>query len=61
MRWKRLSELILREVVSWLQVGAHCGLCGDWMEHELTYKQWPYSVCDTCKGNSILADIMEGK
>ncbi len=44
----RIRRWILALVVTQLQVGAHCGLCGKWMELELTYRDWPISVCQTC-------------
>ena len=46
-RW--LKYWLLGVIVAELQVGAHCGLCGDWMERELTYRDWPWSVCQKCK------------
>ena len=57
MKW--LRDRILREVISWLEVGAWCGLCGNWMEHELTYKQWPYSICNKCKDKYELSEILK--
>lgn len=44
----KLVEWILVQVVTRLQIGAHCGLCGAWMEHELIYRDWPWSICATC-------------
>ena len=46
IRW--LKNWILEIVVMRLQVGAHCGLCGAWMEHELIYRDWPWSICSKC-------------
>jgi hypothetical protein len=54
---KRLRYWILTVVVVGLKIGAHCGLCGKWMENELTYRDWPISVCYECAHT----DILEGK
>jgi len=43
-----IRRWILALVVTSLQVGAHCGLCGAWMEHEIIYRSWPWSVCAKC-------------
>ncbi|KKL25019.1 hypothetical protein LCGC14_2409520 [marine sediment metagenome] len=45
----RLKRWLLALVVVELTVGAHCGLCGKWMEHELTYRSWAISICEKCK------------
>ncbi len=58
MGW--LREWILDVVVGGLQVGAHCGLCGDWMESALTYKAWPFSVCRKCIIGNVLAEDEAG-
>ena len=44
----KLKSWVLKIIVAELQVGAHCGLCGAWMEHEITYKAWPWAVCKKC-------------
>ena len=31
-----------------LQVGAHCGCCGEWIAEEIVPKDWAWSLCDTC-------------
>ncbi len=31
-----------------LQVGAHCGCCGNWMDKEIVPKENTWSVCDIC-------------
>ena len=54
IRW--LKYWLLGVVAAELQVGAHCGLCGDWMEHELTYRNWPFSVCLKCKLEALVPD-----
>jgi len=46
MQW--LKNWILGLIVEDIQVGAHCGLCGAWIEHELTYRNWPWSICAKC-------------
>ena len=46
MRW--LKDWILKLVVSELQIGAHCGLCGRWVEHKIIYRSWPWTVCEEC-------------
>jgi hypothetical protein len=45
---RQLKDWILGVVVIGLQVGAHCGLCGKWMESELIYRDWAWSVCEEC-------------
>ena len=37
-RW--LKNWILDIIVAEIQVGAHCGLCGAWMENVLTYRSF---------------------
>jgi hypothetical protein len=54
MGW--LRDWILGVVVGELQVGAHCGLCGEWISDELTYKAWPFSVCRKCIFKNVLAE-----
>ena len=47
-----LSELrdrIISFIIRWIVVGAHCGLCGAWMEHELVPSYWRVSVCSKCR------------
>lgn len=46
MRW--IKDWIQSVIVIGLQVGAWCGLCGAWMERELTYRDWPISICAKC-------------
>ena len=46
---KRLKYWLLNIIITELQVGAHCGLCGNWIEHELTYRDWPWSICAKCR------------
>ena len=45
---RRLKYWILGVVIAGLKVGAHCGLCGKWIERELVDRAWPYSICDEC-------------
>lgn len=41
--WPKEPE---RFLLSDLQVGAHCGLCGEWMAKEIVPKYWAWSLCD---------------
>lgn len=42
--WYKLSEL---------QIGGHCGLCGDWIGGEIYPIAWPYGLCNNCLGKNI--------
>ena len=50
MKWlkNRIKDWILGLVVRELCIGAHCGLCGAWIEYELTYRCWAISICEKC-------------
>lgn len=41
----RLSE----HIYQYLQIGAHCGLCGKWVPNEIAWKPWAWTVCDKCR------------
>lgn len=50
---RRFWRWIKRKLDLWhideLKIGAHCGLCGKWVENEIIPKEWPITVCDECK------------
>ena len=56
---RRIREWILGIVVMGLQVGAHCGLCGKWMDRELIYRDWAWSVCRECKETGATEPTLE--
>jgi hypothetical protein len=31
-----------------LQVGGHCGLCGNWVDNEILPKDWNVTICKIC-------------
>ena len=57
--WKRLEwkirRWVVRAVCQYVVVGAHCGLCGAWIEGELADKYWAWSVCEKCGGHPTYA------
>jgi len=40
-----------------LEVGGHCGLCGDWMPKEIVPKYFQWSLCDKCMTSSIIEEL----
>ena len=46
LQW--LEDWIMRLVISRLQVGAWCGLCGKWYPETLADVVWPYVLCAQC-------------
>jgi len=36
-----------------LEVGAHCGCCGEWMAKEIVPKCWTWSLCEKCIKESL--------
>ena len=45
------ERFVCESCVSYLEsivVGARCGLCGKWMEHELVPRYWRVSICEEC-------------
>ena len=47
----RLRYWLVLFILRNIQIGAHCGICGEWMEHELTARYWPYSICEDCEAS----------
>ena len=33
-------------IISELQIGGHCGLCGAWMPDVIVLKDWAWDTCD---------------
>ena len=50
MKWLRnkIRYWIITIVINNIVIGAHCGLCGTWMKHEVTDVNWPWSICEEC-------------
>lgn len=45
---RKLIDWIIGLVVTRIQVGGWCGLCGNWIEHQLFPIACPYGVCNEC-------------
>lgn len=44
------GEIIIAHVLKNIQIGGHCGLCGDWIDIVLANQSWPIVVCRKCRG-----------
>jgi hypothetical protein len=44
-----LREWLIGFIIKWIVVGAHCGLCGAWIEYELVPSYWRISICNECR------------
>ena len=31
-----------------LQIGGHCGCCGNWIPNIILPKEWPWDLCKIC-------------
>lgn len=47
--WKWVKRKLDLWEIDDLQIGAHCGLCGNYVEDEIIPKEWPITVCNKCK------------
>ena len=57
---ERIAEWILSIVVSRVQVGGNCGICGKWVPHALVPIYWPYTICRACT-DPLITIRVEGK
>lgn len=50
MKWIRswFKELIENIVLQRIQIGGHCGLCGNWIPNELYPRYWAIGICGEC-------------
>lgn len=49
LRDKIKSKLSLWDIED-LQIGGHCGLCGNWISNTIVDKLWAVDMCDNCAG-----------
>ncbi len=50
-RWWIKQRLGLYDIED-LQVGANCGLCGDWMQDAIVPSYWAWDICKDCLGEA---------
>jgi len=50
MNWIRrlLRDFIINTVLDEVEVGGHCGCCGNWIPDKLVWASWPWTICDEC-------------
>ena len=55
-------------IISELQIGGHCGLCGAWMPDIIVPKDWAWDMCDDHISDEVREaliqarkDVAEGK
>lgn len=46
--WARVAENIAPWIILYIQEGAHCGLCGKWVEGRIVEKIWAWTICEDC-------------
>jgi len=53
---KKLREYIKRIFdlydISDLEIGGHCGCCGNWIGDVIVSKDWVISICKKCIGDT---------